>query len=81
MNNGASGNRVGPGHTYLQKLSVTFVSVVSPEAFLSDTPSAVLMRQMFGAISQFERAMVVAKLKGARDRKRRTRPSRPWSIA
>jgi DNA invertase Pin-like site-specific DNA recombinase len=59
------------GHAYLQKLGVKLVSAASPEAFLSDTPSAVLMRQMFGAISQFERAMVVAKLKGARDRKRK----------
>jgi DNA invertase Pin-like site-specific DNA recombinase len=59
------------GYAYLQKLGVKLVSVASPEAFLSDTPSAVLMRQMFGAISQFERAMVVAKLKGARDRKRK----------
>jgi DNA invertase Pin-like site-specific DNA recombinase len=59
------------GHAYLQKLGIKLVSVASPDAFLSDTPSAVLIRQMFGAISQFERAMVVAKLKGARDRKRK----------
>jgi DNA invertase Pin-like site-specific DNA recombinase len=31
-----------------------------------------LVRQVLGAISEFEKAMLVAKLKGARDRKRRT---------
>jgi len=30
-----------------------------------------LIRQVLGAITQFEKAMVVGKLKGARDRKRR----------
>jgi DNA invertase Pin-like site-specific DNA recombinase len=33
--------------------------------------SANLIRQVLGAVSQFEKAMVVSKLKGARDRKRR----------
>jgi DNA invertase Pin-like site-specific DNA recombinase len=60
------------GFASLQRIGVTLISAAQPEAFLSDTPSAVLMRQMFGAISQFERAMTVAKLKGARDRKRKT---------
>jgi DNA invertase Pin-like site-specific DNA recombinase len=44
----------------------------SPEAFLDDTPTAVLIRQVLGAVAQFEKAMVVSKLKGARDRKRAT---------
>lgn len=60
------------GFAYLQRLGIKLISAASPEAFLSDTPSAVLMRQMFGAISQFERAATIAKLKGARDRKRAT---------
>jgi hypothetical protein len=41
-----------------------------PDAFLDDTPTAKLIRQVLGAVSEFEKAMVVAKLKGARDRKR-----------
>jgi DNA invertase Pin-like site-specific DNA recombinase len=60
------------GHAFLQRLGITLVSAAAPDSFLSDTPSAVLMRQMFGAISQFDRAMTVAKLKAARDRKRAT---------
>jgi hypothetical protein len=60
------------GHAFLQRLGITLVSAAAPDSFLSDTPSAVLMRQMFGAMSQFDRAMTVAKLKAARDRKRAT---------
>jgi hypothetical protein len=35
-----------------------------------DTPTAVLVRQVLGAISQFEKASLVAKLNATRDRKR-----------
>jgi hypothetical protein len=34
----------------------------SPEAFLDDRPTAVLIRQVLGAVAQFEKAMVVSKL-------------------
>jgi hypothetical protein len=40
-------------------------------SFLDDAPTARLIRQVLGAVSEFEKAMLVAKLKGARDRKRR----------
>jgi DNA invertase Pin-like site-specific DNA recombinase len=36
-----------------------------------DTPTAKLVRQVLGAISEFDKAMTVAKLRGARERKRR----------
>src|SRR5262249_2915846 len=38
--------------------------------FTEDTPTAVLVRQVLGAIAQFEKTSLVAKLKAARDRKR-----------
>jgi DNA invertase Pin-like site-specific DNA recombinase len=60
------------GHAYLQRLGVQLIAVDSPDAFLDDTPTAVLIRQVLGAVSQFEKAAIVAKLKGARDRKRST---------
>ena len=41
-------------------------------AFLDDTPTSKLIRQILGAVSEFDKAMVVAKLKGARERKRVT---------
>jgi DNA invertase Pin-like site-specific DNA recombinase len=45
------------------------VPTSAPDFFTVDTPTAVLVRQVLGAISQFEKAMLVAKLKAARDRK------------
>jgi hypothetical protein len=41
-----------------------------PSSFLDDTPTSKLIRQILGAVSEFDKAMVVAKLKGARERKR-----------
>ena len=40
------------------------------EVFTEDTPTAVLVRQVLGAIAQFEKTSLVAKLKAARDRKK-----------
>ena len=42
-----------------------------PRLVLDTTPTAVLIRQVLGAVSQFEKAALVAKLKSARDRKKR----------
>jgi DNA invertase Pin-like site-specific DNA recombinase len=64
------------GYAHLKTLGITLVAADSPNAFLDDTPTAQLIRQVLGAVSQFEKAMVVAKLKGARDRKRAT--ARRW---
>jgi len=61
------------GWRFLQVKGIDLVAVDSPEAFLSDTPTAVLIRQILGAVSQFEKASLVAKLKGARLRKKRER--------
>lgn len=58
------------GHAFLKKLGFTLIAVDDPDAFTSDTPTAVLIRQVLGAVSQFEKASLVAKLAGARMRKR-----------
>jgi DNA invertase Pin-like site-specific DNA recombinase len=58
------------GYRFLQGIGVTLVAADSPDAFLDDTPTAVLIRQVLGAVSQFEKAALVAKLKAARDRKK-----------
>ena len=42
----------------------------APDFFTEDTPTAVLVRQVLGAIAQFEKASAVAKLAAARKRKR-----------
>jgi hypothetical protein len=38
----------------------------SPGPFLDDGPTSKLIRQILGAVSEFDKAMTVAKLKGAR---------------
>lgn len=58
------------GHDRLRALGVELIPANAPEHFREDTPTAVLVRQVLGAISQFEKAQIVAKLKAARDRKR-----------
>jgi DNA invertase Pin-like site-specific DNA recombinase len=45
------------------------ISVTEPDLLAND-PSRILIRQIFGAIAQYDKAMVVAKLRGARERKR-----------
>jgi DNA invertase Pin-like site-specific DNA recombinase len=58
------------GHDYLRGLGLDLVPASAPDFFVNDTPTAVLVRQVLGAISQFEKATLVAKLKAARERKR-----------
>jgi DNA invertase Pin-like site-specific DNA recombinase len=58
------------GWRFLQGLGVTLIAVDSPDSFLDTTPTAVLIRQVLGAVSQFEKAALVAKLKAARERKK-----------
>jgi DNA invertase Pin-like site-specific DNA recombinase len=57
------------GHALLKAQGLALVAVDDPDAFTADTPTARLVRQVLGAVSEFEKASLVAKLKGARDRK------------
>ena len=57
------------GHNYLRSLGVELVPASAPDFFTEDTPTAVLVRQVLGAIAQFEKASLVAKLRAARERK------------
>jgi DNA invertase Pin-like site-specific DNA recombinase len=50
---------------------ITLVAADAPDQFVDETPTAVLIRQILGAVAQFDKAMTVAKLRGARERKRR----------
>jgi DNA invertase Pin-like site-specific DNA recombinase len=58
------------GFAKLQALGIKLVAADNPHSFLDDTPTSKLIRQILGAVSEFDKAMVVAKLKGARERKR-----------
>ena len=58
------------GHDMLRKLDISLIPASAPDFFTEDTPTAVLVRQVLGAIAQFEKATTVAKLAAARKRKR-----------
>jgi DNA invertase Pin-like site-specific DNA recombinase len=58
------------GFEMRKRLGITLIAADSHDAFLDDGPTAKLIRQILGAVAEFDKAMTVAKLKGARDRKR-----------
>jgi DNA invertase Pin-like site-specific DNA recombinase len=57
-----------------KRKQLELVSVSEPD-LCGDDPSRVLMRQMMGAFFQYEKTLLVAKLKGARKRMRETEGS------
>lgn len=58
------------GWHFLRDAGITLIAADSPNAFLDQTPTAVMIRQIRGSVSQFEKAMLVAKLRGAREHKK-----------
>ena len=58
------------GQQLLKEQGYELIPADAPDYFLNDTPTAVMVRQILGAVSEFEKAQVVSKLKAARDRKR-----------
>jgi DNA invertase Pin-like site-specific DNA recombinase len=58
------------GHDMLRSMGVAIIPASAPDFFVEDTPTAILVRQVLGAIAQFEKASAVAKLAAARKRKR-----------
>lgn len=59
------------GFAMLRELGITLIAADSPTSFLDDGPTSKLIRQILGAVSEFDKAMTVAKLKGARERVKR----------
>ena len=53
----------------LRKRGITLISAMEPDLCIDD-PTRKLMRQIMGAIAEYDRAMIVLKMKAARDRKR-----------
>jgi DNA invertase Pin-like site-specific DNA recombinase len=58
------------GHALLQVKGIELVPVDAPTYFTDPSPTAELVRQILGAVSQFEKAALVAKLRHAREAKR-----------
>jgi len=59
------------GHDLLKGLGIALIPASAPDFFTEDTPTAVMVRQILGAVAQFEKTSLVVKLKAARDRKRK----------
>jgi DNA invertase Pin-like site-specific DNA recombinase len=53
----------------LQKHGFTLISVAEPDLMASD-PTRILMRQLMGAVAQYDKSQIVLKLRGARMRMR-----------
>lgn len=58
------------GLAMLTTLGVKVLTSTGDDMTDNDDPTRVLFRQLLGSFAQFQRATLVAKLKGARDRKR-----------
>ena len=58
------------GHDMLRAKGILLIAASAPTFFVEDTPTAILVRQVLGAVAQFEKATTVAKLAAARKRRR-----------
>ena len=56
------------GLQYLGKHGISLIAADSPTAFTEDTPTAIMVSQILGAVSQFDKSSLIAKLAGARKR-------------
>jgi DNA invertase Pin-like site-specific DNA recombinase len=57
------------GHDLLKARGFELIPVDAPDHFLNESPTAVMVRNILGAMSQFEKASTVDKLRKARERK------------
>lgn len=58
------------GYQMLKARGIELIAADAPDSFLSDTPTATFIRQVLGAVAELEKAMLVNKLRGARNRMR-----------
>jgi DNA invertase Pin-like site-specific DNA recombinase len=59
------------GFRRLTDLGIALIAADSPSSFLNDGPASKLIRQVLGAVAEFDKASLVIKLRGARERKAR----------
>lgn len=62
------------GHALLKKHGIELVPVDAPTHFVEDSPTATMVRAVLGAVAQFEKDALVARMRKARARKRRETP-------
>ena len=58
------------GHDLLKERGIQLIPVDAPDHFTDETPTANMVRQILGAVSEFEKASLVQKLRKARERKK-----------
>ena len=58
------------GHDMLKSRGIVLIAASAPAHFTEDTPTAVLVRQVLGAIAEFDKTTLVAELAASRKRKR-----------
>jgi DNA invertase Pin-like site-specific DNA recombinase len=58
------------GFRRLKQLGIMLVAADHPDTFVGDSPTASLVRQILGAVSEFEKSMLVLRLRAARERKK-----------
>jgi DNA invertase Pin-like site-specific DNA recombinase len=56
------------GHELLRKRGIDLIPVDAPSYFTDPSPTAEMVRQILGAVAQFQKASLVAQMRGARDR-------------
>ena len=57
------------GFRMLKGRGIDLVAVDAPDSFTADTPTAVMVQQILGAVHQFQRTVLISQLRAARDRK------------
>jgi len=58
------------GYRRLRDAGIVLIAADAPNSFLDDTPTSAFIRQVLAAVQELDRTMTIAKLKGAKDRKR-----------
>ena len=53
------------GWRFLKERGIDLIAADSPGAFLDDTPTSKMVRQLLGVISEFEKASLVAQARGS----------------
>jgi len=59
------------GHDFLKKNGITLIPVDAPDNFTDETPTAILIRQILGAVAEFEKRSLVDKMNKGRIRKKK----------
>jgi DNA invertase Pin-like site-specific DNA recombinase len=58
------------GHCLLKSRGIELIPVDAPDHFTDETPTAIMVRQILGSVSEFTKAITVSNLRVARERKR-----------